>query len=196
MLTRFRPAVLVLSCLVLAVLLTGCPKRPVATVASAPAPVAPPPAPAPPPPPPPAPASCPRRAGPGTRAAARRRGSAPAPAPAPPPPPAEFMPNAALKDVYFDFDKSNIRPGDAKILDASATYLKANPNQLVLIEGHCDERGTIEYNLALGERRAKAAMNYLVAQGIDASRFTLISYGKERPVCSEKTEACWQLEPP
>ena len=64
---------------------------------------------------------------------------------------------------------------------------------LVLIEGHCDERGTNEYNLALGERRAKAAMNYLVAQGIDASRFTLISYGKERPVCSEKTEACWQL---
>jgi len=102
------------------------------------------------------------------------------------------MPNAALKDVYFDFDKSNIRPGDAQILDASATYLKANPNQIVLIEGHCDERGTIEYNLALGERRAKAAMNYLVAQGIDASRFTLISYGKERPVCSEKTEACWQ----
>jgi peptidoglycan-associated lipoprotein len=101
------------------------------------------------------------------------------------------MPNAALKEIYFDFDKSNVRPGDAKILDASATYLKANPNQLVLIEGHCDERGTIEYNLALGERRAKAAMNYLVAQGIDASRFTLISYGKERPVCTEKTEACW-----
>ncbi len=101
------------------------------------------------------------------------------------------MPNAALKEIYFDFDKSNVRPGDAKILDASATYLKANPNQLVLIEGHCDERGTIEYNLALGERRAKSAMNYLVAQGIDASRFTLISYGKERPVCTEKTEACW-----
>jgi peptidoglycan-associated lipoprotein len=103
------------------------------------------------------------------------------------------MPNAALKDVYFNFDKSNIRPADAKILDASATYLKANPNQLVLIEGHCDERGTVEYNLALGERRAKAAMNYLVAKGIDASRFTPISYGKERPVCSEKTEACWRL---
>jgi len=101
------------------------------------------------------------------------------------------MPNPALANIYFDFDKSNIRPGDAKILDASATYLKANPNQLVLIEGHTDERGTIEYNLALGERRAKSAMNYLVAQGIDASRFTLISYGKERPVCTEKTEACW-----
>jgi peptidoglycan-associated lipoprotein len=101
------------------------------------------------------------------------------------------MVSAALKDVYFDFDKSNIRPGDAKTLDASATYLKANPDQLVLVEGHCDERGTIEYNLALGERRAKAAMSYLVAQGIDAKRFTLISYGKERPVCTEKNEACW-----
>ena len=199
--TRFRPAVLLFSCLALALFLTGCPKRPVATVASAPAPVAPrrprlrrlrrlrrPPLPAP---------ARPGGPGPGARAAARLRWLRhPTPAPAPPPPPREYMPNAALKEIYFDFDKSNIRPGDAKILDASATYLKANPNQLVLIEGHCDERGTIEYNLALGERRAKAAMNYLVAQGIDASRFTLISYGKERPVCTEKTEACWAEEPP
>src|SRR5262245_60728356 len=174
MLTRFRPALLVLSCLALTVLLTGCPKRPVATVASAPAPAAPAPAPAPPPPPPapvtpPPPAPTPPPPPPVV---------APPPAPAPtppPPPPREYMPNAALKEIYFDFDKSNVRPGDAKILDASAAYLKANPNELVLIEGHCDERGTIEYNLALGERRAKAAMNYLVAQGIDASRFTLIS---------------------
>jgi peptidoglycan-associated lipoprotein len=100
------------------------------------------------------------------------------------------MPNPAIKDVYFDFDKSNIRPGDAKILDASAAYLKANPDQLVLIEGHCDERGTNEYNLALGERRARAAMSYLVAHGIAVTRVTIISYGKERPVCSEKTDAC------
>jgi peptidoglycan-associated lipoprotein len=100
------------------------------------------------------------------------------------------MPNPALEDVYFDFDKSNIRPGDAKILDASAAYLKANPNQLVLIEGHCDERGTNEYILALGERRAKVAMSYLAAQGIAASRITIITYGKERPVCGEKTDAC------
>jgi peptidoglycan-associated lipoprotein len=101
------------------------------------------------------------------------------------------MPNPALKDVHFDFDKSSIRRGDAKILDATAAYLKAHPDEIVLIEGHCDERGTTEYNLALGERRAKSAMNYLVGRGIDASRFTLISYGKERPVCTEKTEACW-----
>jgi len=101
------------------------------------------------------------------------------------------MTNAAMKDIHFDFDKSNIRAGDAKILDASATFLKANPNLLVLVEGHCDERGTTEYNLALGERRAKAAVNHLVAQGIDASRFTVVSYGKERPGCTEKTQACW-----
>jgi peptidoglycan-associated lipoprotein len=61
----------------------------------------------------------------------------------------------------------------------------------VLIEGHCDERGTNEYNLALGERRAKSTMNYLVSQGVQASRITIISYGEERPVCNEKTEECW-----
>jgi peptidoglycan-associated lipoprotein len=103
----------------------------------------------------------------------------------------EFADNANLKDVYFEFDKYDIRPEAAKILDANATWLKANPGNLVLIEGHCDERGTAEYNLALGERRAKSTMNYLVGQGVAASRVTVISYGKERPVCTEKTEACW-----
>ena len=93
--------------------------------------------------------------------------------------------------MHFDFDKSNIRPGDAKILNASAEYLKAHRDLLVLIEGHCDERGTNEYNLALGERRAKAAMNYLVRKGVDAGRLTVISYGKERPVCTQKTAACY-----
>jgi peptidoglycan-associated lipoprotein len=188
--TRWTSAALLTSMVVLAMLVAGCPKRPVATVASAPAPAAPAPAPAPPPPaaapappppapPPPAPAPPPVAA-------------APAPAPAPPPArPREYEPNPALQSIYFGFDKSNIRPSDARILDASATYLKANSNLLVLIEGHCDERGTSEYNLALGERRAKAALSYLVAQGIDARRFTLISYGEERPVCTEKTEACW-----
>jgi len=93
--------------------------------------------------------------------------------------------------VYFDFDKSLIRPRDAKTLDASADWLKANPNQLVRIEGNTDERGTNEYNLALGERRAKAAMSYLVSKGIAADRITVVSYGKERPVCTEHTESCW-----
>jgi peptidoglycan-associated lipoprotein len=103
----------------------------------------------------------------------------------------EFAANANLKDVYFDFDKYDIRPEAARILDANATWLKANPGNLVLIEGHCDERGTAEYNLALGERRAKSTMNYLVGLGVAGSRITVISYGKERPVCTEKTEACW-----
>ena len=118
----------------------------------------------------------------------------PVAAPTPPPPPAppkEYRANDALKQIFFAFDKADIRPADAKVLDASAAHLKANPNQLVLIEGHCDERGTSEYNLALGERRSKSAMNYLIANGIEASRITTISYGKERPVCTEHNEACW-----
>ena len=100
------------------------------------------------------------------------------------------MASPNLKDIHFDFDKYDIRPGDAKILDANAAWLKSNTD-LVLVEGHCDERGTNEYNLALGERRAKATMNYLVAQGVLANRITIISYGKERPLCTQRTEACW-----
>ena len=102
------------------------------------------------------------------------------------------MPHSALAPIYFDFDKYDIRADDAKTLDSNAGWLKSNANNLVLIEGHCDERGTNEYNLALGERRAKATMNYLVSQGIQANRITIISYGKERPVCNEKSEGCWQ----
>jgi len=179
-----RPAVLLLSCVALALFLAGCPKRPVTTAVSAPPPApapTPPPAPTPvvpPPPPPVAPAPTPPQPA--------------APAPAPGPAPArEYTANAALADVHFDFDKAVIRSGDAKILDASAGWLKANREQVLLIEGHCDERGTNEYNLALGERRAKAAMSYLVSRGVEASRITLISYGKERPLCTEKAERCW-----
>jgi len=164
--------------------LAGCPKRPATTAASAvaPAPSAPAVTPAPPPAPPGAtgaPAPAPSAAAPSTAA------------PATPPPPSEFSANPALKDVYFDFDKYDIRAADAKTLDDNSGWLKAN-DVLVLIEGHCDERGTNEYNLALGERRAKATMNYLVSQGIQANRITIISYGEERPVCTEKNEACWQ----
>ena len=107
------------------------------------------------------------------------------------PSPKEFTAVPELKPIYFDFDKYDIRPGDAKILDANAQWLKSNADQLVLIEGHCDERGTNEYNLALGERRAKSTMNYLVSQGVQASRITIISYGEERPVCTQKNEECW-----
>ncbi len=178
---HLRTVATLLPIISLTLLLAGCPKRPAMTAATAPPPV-PPAAVAPPTPAPPAPAPvAPAPVAPPT---------APAPAPAPAPP-KEYRNNTALKQIFFAFDKADIRPDDAQTLDASAAYLKANPNQLVLIEGHCDERGTSEYNLALGERRAKAAMNYLMANGIEASRITTISYGKERPVCTEKNEACW-----
>jgi peptidoglycan-associated lipoprotein len=181
---------LLLPLLALMLLVTGCPKRPATTAASAPAPTASTMAPA-------APVQ-PTPAAPSTSPSTSAPAPAPAPAapataaPATPPRPSEFAENANLRDVYFDFDKYDLRPDDAKTLDANAGWLKSNANNLVLIEGHCDERGTNEYNLALGERRAKATMNYLVSQGIQANRITIISYGKERPVCTEKNEACWQ----
>jgi peptidoglycan-associated lipoprotein len=107
------------------------------------------------------------------------------------PAPTEFAAVRDLVDVHFDFDKYAIRPRDAEILDANARWLRSNADARVLIEGHCDERGTDEYNLSLGDRRAKAAVDYLVAQGIPAARMVTISYGKERPQCSDHNEACW-----
>ncbi|MEW5735353.1 MAG: peptidoglycan-associated lipoprotein Pal [Thermodesulfobacteriota bacterium] len=93
--------------------------------------------------------------------------------------------------VHFDYDKSDIRPADAKILDAKADFLTKYPDVKILIAGNCDERGTIEYNLALGERRAQSAKNYLVNKGIAAERIQTISYGKERPLDPAHTEAAW-----
>jgi peptidoglycan-associated lipoprotein len=129
-------------------------------------------------------------AGPGAGGGSSAGATTAAP-PAARPQPREFSEVAELKDIYFDFDKYDIRPADARILDGNATFLKNNPNSLILIEGHCDERGTNEYNLALGERRAKSTMNYLVSQGIQANRITIISYGEERPLCTERSEECW-----
>jgi peptidoglycan-associated lipoprotein len=102
----------------------------------------------------------------------------------------EYQPHPALKEIHFDFDRAEVRSGDARILDAAVEWLKANGNQLALIEGHCDDRGTSEYNMALGERRARAAADYLSARGIDRGRLLLISYGKERPQCEDQTERC------
>jgi peptidoglycan-associated lipoprotein len=107
------------------------------------------------------------------------------------PSPKEFVESAALRDIYFDFDRYDIRTGDKGTLDENAKWLKTNQSALLLIEGHCDERGTNEYNLALGERRAKATRDYLVSVGIDAGRITVISYGEERPTCTDKAEPCW-----
>jgi len=180
----------VMPLLVLTLFLVGCPKRPATPVASAPAPTGSAMAPAPGAAPSP---GAPAAPGPSALApAAPAPGGAATSPPGTPPRPSEFSENTNLKDVFFDFDRYDVRASDAKILDGNAAWLKSNANNLVLIEGHCDERGTNEYNLALGERRAKSTMNYLVSQGIQANRITIISYGKERPVCSEKNESCWQ----
>ncbi len=100
----------------------------------------------------------------------------PAPTPAVRPAPADFVAIPEVKAVRFDFDRALIRSDDAKVLDANVEYLKNNVDTLVLIEGHADERGTAEYNLALGERRARAARDYLVSQGIAADRISLVSF--------------------
>jgi peptidoglycan-associated lipoprotein len=170
--------------LVAAVALTGCAKRPATTQAAAPAPTGA--------------ATSTAAAPPSTGSQLQSGGGAssggtatPAPTTTARPAVQDFAAVADLTDVFFDFDKYDIRPNDAKTLDANANWLKSNPNHLVLIEGHCDERGTNEYNLALGERRAKSTMNYLVSQGVQANRITIISYGEERPQCTEHTEACW-----
>jgi peptidoglycan-associated lipoprotein len=169
-----------------ATIFVGCAKRPSMTTASAPAPtggaeaVAAPAAPA----PTPAPAATAPAPAPVT--------GAPAPArPAPTrPAPEDFTAIDVLKPIHFDFDGYEIRPPDRRILDANAAWLKRNSNHLVLIEGHCDERGTNEYNLGLGERRARATMNYLVRRGVQANHISIVSYGEERPICTAKTERC------
>lgn len=95
------------------------------------------------------------------------------------------------EDIHFDFDKSTLTPNARELLDNKAQWLKDNPDVSVVIEGHCDERGTREYNLALGERRASAVKNYLISKGIAASRIKTISYGKERPAVLGSNEWAW-----
>ena len=97
----------------------------------------------------------------------------------------------ALQDIHFDFDKSEIKAEDRHQLQKISEFLKAYPAVKIEIQGHCDERGTNEYNLALGNRRAGATLAYLVTLGSPEPKFTLISYGKEKPLCTEANEACW-----
>jgi len=100
--------------------------------------------------------------------------------------------SSPLKDVFFDFDRYDLS-GDARaILRANAEWLKSNPSARVEIEGHCDDRGTNEYNLALGAKRAQSAREYLSTLGVTADRLSTISYGQEIPVCKEQTESCWR----
>jgi peptidoglycan-associated lipoprotein len=97
-----------------------------------------------------------------------------------------------VKDAFYDYNQATLREGDRNTLAADADWLKRYPSVQILIEGHCDERGTSEYNLALGDRRANAAKEYLGSLGVDASRIRTVSYGKERPFCTESSESCWQ----
>ena len=97
-----------------------------------------------------------------------------------------------LKDIFFDFDSHNLRADARDTLRANADWLKRNPATRVEIEGHCDDRGTNEYNLALGAKRAKSAKDYLATLGVSEDRLSTISYGEEIPVCKEANETCWQ----
>ena len=93
--------------------------------------------------------------------------------------------------IHFDFDKYVLTPQSMMVLDEKAAWLREHPEARVLIEGHCDERGSNEYNLALGDRRANSARDYLVKSGVDESRMTTISYGEEQPLCMQHDESCW-----
>jgi peptidoglycan-associated lipoprotein len=151
----------------------------------------PPPAPAPPPPPPAAPAPPPPPPPP------------PPPAPTPPPPLTEdqifaqksldqLNAERPLSDVYFDLDESTIRDDAKGSLQRNADWLKRWTSTSITVEGHCDSRGSSEYNLALGTRRSNAVKDYLVSLGVPSNRITVISKGKEQPFCSEENESCWQ----
>jgi peptidoglycan-associated lipoprotein len=95
------------------------------------------------------------------------------------------------ENIHFDFDKYVLTPKAMMILDEKAAYLREHPEVRVLVEGHCDERGTNEYNMALGDRRANSAKTYLVKSGVGESRITTISYGEEQPLCMDHAESCW-----
>ncbi len=156
-----------------------------------------------PPPPPPShesvPASTPSRE---TTASSTSRST-----PSTPSTPASRYPDAAtraridqllarIEDAYFDYDKANLRPDAVKALEKDSTelrdILKDFPDYKLTIEGHCDERGSAEYNMALGDKRADAAKEYLVNVGIPSAQLAVVSYGKEHQVCEEHDEACWQ----
>ena len=118
-------------------------------------------------------------------------------APPPPPPPAPTVSDEDLfgqniKDVYFDYDKSDIRGDQQASIQANAQFLNQHQNMNFTIEGHCDERGSDEYNLGLGDRRASSAKDFLVGLGLPTDRIRTISYGKERPVCTDANESCYQ----
>jgi len=103
----------------------------------------------------------------------------------------EVFESSLLKDIHFDFDKYDIRPGDAEILKGNAALLTRYPKMKIQVEGHCDERGTVEYNLSLGERRANSIKKYLISLGLGGDRVSAISYGEERPLDPGHNEEAW-----
>src|SRR5579872_7135203 len=117
-------------------------------------------------------------------------------APAPPPPTPsvtdEDLFSQNIKDVYFDYDKSDVRPDQQSSVQADVQFLNQHGNMNITVEGHCDERGSTDYNLALGDQRASAVKTALTSGGVSANRIKTISYGKEKPFCTESNEACWQ----
>jgi peptidoglycan-associated lipoprotein len=115
-------------------------------------------------------------------------------APPPPPPSAteEELFSQSVKDIFFDYDKSDVRGDQQSALQGDSDFLKQHPNIRFTVEGHCDERGSTEYNLALGDSRANAVRNALVQGGVGADHVKKISYGKEKPFCTESNEQCWQ----
>jgi peptidoglycan-associated lipoprotein len=117
------------------------------------------------------------------------------PPPKPPPPVEEDIAAsfaARVRDVYFDYDMYDVRSDAVPVLQANADWLRAHPKANIVVEGHCDERGSAEYNLGLGDRRANSTRDYLLSLGISGNRIRTISYGKERPQCTEANEGCWQ----
>jgi peptidoglycan-associated lipoprotein len=125
-------------------------------------------------------------------ASARITVSAPPPPPPPPSATEQELFSQNVKDVYFDYDKADIRGDQQASIQADAQFLGQHSNVNFTVEGHCDERGSTEYNIALGDKRASAVKNALTAAGVSASRIKTISYGKEKPFCTESNEACWQ----
>jgi len=175
-----RTAVITSFCLVLGLGLAACSKKePVVTPPPPPPPAAPmkPPAPPPPPPPPPA-APAPRTLTEDEIFAQKSL--------------AQLNSERPLGEVFFDLDASSIRDDARAALSTNATWLKRWTGTRINIEGHCDERGTPEYNLGLGERRANAVKAYLVELGVPADRVVIVSKGKESPFCTDSNEACWQ----
>jgi peptidoglycan-associated lipoprotein len=134
--------------------------------------------------------------GPGGSASATASVTVNAPPPPPPPPPAgptdDELFLREVRDAYFDYDKADIRPDAREALSKTADFLKNYPRFKATIEGHCDERGSTEYNLSLGDRRANAVKQYLVSLGVSGDRLSTVSFGKEKPFCMEGKESCWQ----